>query len=203
MVISSVVPGVTRWLSAMGEEHLDVTPMVVSIDLDLGIGIDYPLPREIGADRLVNSLAAFQKYGAPLISVDFGTAINFDVVDAAGNYVGGALSPGLIVAFEAMTSRAARLFNVDLETPAHAIGRSTTEALQSGMVLGYLGLLEGLITRISAELDGSPTVIVTGGYSEIFAKASPLIHAYEPDLTVEGLRQVYLLNRHRLDPSGA
>ncbi|HYJ12993.1 MAG TPA: type III pantothenate kinase, partial [Thermomicrobiales bacterium] len=170
MVISSVVPSVTHWLAAMGEEHLQVSPLVVSIDLDLGIGIDYPLPREIGADRLVNSLAAFQKYGAPLISVDFGTAINFDVVNSAGNYVGGALSPGLIVAFEAMTSRAARLFNVDLETPAHAIGRSTTEALQSGMVLGYLGLLEGLINRIAAELVGTPTVIVTGGYSEIFAR---------------------------------
>jgi type III pantothenate kinase len=184
----------------MGEEHLKVVPLVVSIDLDLGIGIDYPQPREIGADRLVNSLAAYQKYGGPLISVDFGTAINFDVVNSEGNYVGGALSPGLIVAFEAMTSRAARLFNVDLETPAYAIGRSTTEALQSGLVLGYLGLLEGLIGRIAAELDGTPTVIVTGGYSEIFAKASPLIHAYEPDLTVEGLRQVYLLNRHRLPP---
>lgn len=195
MVISSVVPSVTRWLSAMGEQHLRVKPMIVSIDLNLGIGIDYPQPREIGADRLVNSLAAFQKYGAPLISVDFGTAINFDVVDAAGNYVGGALAPGLIVAFEAMTSRAARLFNVELVPPEHAVGQSTTEALQSGMVLGYLGLLEGLITRISAELEGDPTVIVTGGYSEIFAAASPLIDAYEPDLTVEGLRQVYLLNR--------
>jgi type III pantothenate kinase len=198
MVISSVVPGVTRWLATMGEEHLGIAPLVVSIDLDLGIGIDYPQPREIGADRLVNSLAAFRKYGAPLIAVDFGTAINFDVVNATGNYIGGALSPGLIVAFDAMTSRAARLFNVDLVPPPQAIGRSTTEAIQSGMVLGYLGLLEGLIRRISAELDGDPTVIVTGGYSEIFASASDLIHAYEPDLTVEGLRQVYLLNRHRL-----
>jgi len=198
MVISSVVPGVTQWLSAMAEQHLQVAPLVVSIDLNLGIGIDYPQPREIGADRLVNSLAAYLKYGSPLISIDFGTAINFDVVDSNGNYVGGALAPGLIVAFEAMTSRAARLFNVDLVAPDQAIGRSTTEALQSGLVLGYLGLLEGLITRISAELDGSPTVIVTGGYSEIFATASPLIQAYEPDLTVEGLRQIYLLNRHRL-----
>ncbi len=195
VVVSSVVPGVTRWLTAMSEQHFGVVPMIVSIDLNLGIGIDYPQPREIGADRLVNSLAAFRKYGGPLISVDFGTAINFDVVDAAGNYVGGALAPGLIVAFEAMTSRAARLFNVDLIPPEQAIGRSTTEAIQSGMVLGYLGLIEGLITRISAELDGTPAVIVTGGYSEIFANASSMIDAYEPDLTVEGLRQVYLLNR--------
>jgi type III pantothenate kinase len=197
VVISSVVPGVTRWLSAMCEHHFGIEPMIVSIDLDLGIGIDYPQPTEIGADRLVNSLAAYRKYGAPLISVDFGTAINFDVVNAAGNYVGGALAPGLIVAFEAMTSRAARLFNVDLVPPPHAIGRSTTEALQSGIVLGYLGLLEGLITRIASELGGDPAVIVTGGYSEMFANASSMIDAYEPDLTIEGLRQVYLLNRHR------
>ena len=195
VVVSSVVPGVTRWLSDMSRQHFGVEPMVVSVDLNLGIGIDYPQPREIGVDRLVNSLAAYRKYGGPLISVDFGTAINFDVVNASGSYVGGALAPGLIVAFEAMTSRAARLFNVELIEPDHAIGTSTTEAIQSGMVLGYLGLIEGLITRIAAELDGNPTVIVTGGYSEIFANASTVIDAYEPDLTVEGLRQVYLLNR--------
>lgn len=195
IVISSVVPGVTRWLAEMGRQHLGATPMIVSVDLNLGIGIDYPQPGEIGADRLVNSLAAFRKYGAPLISIDFGTAINFDVVNIKGNYVGGALAPGLIIAFEAMTSRAARLFNVDLVPPEHAIGRSTTEAIQSGMVLGYLGLIEGMVERISAELEGKPTVIVTGGYSEIFANASALIDAYEPDLTIQGLRQIYLLNR--------
>ena len=195
MVISSVVPSVTRWLTAMGTERLHLEPMVVSIDLNLGIGIDYPQPREIGADRLVNSLAAFRKYGAPLISIDFGTAINFDVVDHRGNYIGGSLAPGLIVALEAMTSRAARLFTVDLELPPHAIAQSTTEAIQSGVMLGYLSLLEGMIHRITAELEGHPTVIVTGGYGEIFAEASPLIDAWEPDLTIEGLRLVHELNR--------
>jgi type III pantothenate kinase len=197
MVISSVVPTVTRWLEEMGELHLGVKPMVVSVDLDLGIGIDYPQPREIGADRLVNSLAAWTKYGAPLISIDFGTAINFDVVDHRGNYVGGALSPGLFVALEAMTSRAARLFNVELVLPPSAIAHSTTEAIQSGVMLGYLSLLEGMIARIGRELEGQPTVIVTGGYGEIFAGASPLIDAWEPDLTIEGLRLVYERNRHR------
>ena len=195
MVISSVVPNVTRWLTAMGEDRLKLNPIVVSIDLNLGIGIDYANPREIGADRLVNSLAAYTKYGAPLISIDFGTAINFDVVNAEGNYIGGALAPGLIVALEAMTSRAARLFTVELVKPAHAIAQSTTEAIQSGVVLGYLSLIEGMIQRISDELEGDPTVIVTGGYSEIFAEASDLIDAYEPDLTIEGLRLVHNLNR--------
>lgn len=197
MVISSVVPSVTRWLTAMGRERLRVEPMIVSIDLNLGIGIDYPQPREIGADRLVNSLAAYRKYGGPLISIDFGTAINFDVVDRNGAYIGGALAPGLIVALEAMTSRAARLFTVDLVTPDRAIANSTTEAIQSGIMLGYLSLIEGMIVRMTAELDGEPTVIVTGGYGEIFAEASPLIDAFEPDLTIEGLRLVHELNRRR------
>ena len=195
MVISSVVPSVTRWLTEMGRDRLHLEPMVVSVDLKLGIGIDYPQPREIGADRLVNSLAAYTKYGAPLISIDFGTAINFDIVDRNANYIGGALAPGLIVALEAMTAKAARLFTVDLVKPAHAIGKSTTEAIQSGIVLGYLSLLEGMIQRIEAELEGEPTVIVTGGYSEIFAEASPLIDAFEPDLTIEGLRLIHELNR--------
>jgi type III pantothenate kinase len=197
MVISSVVPSVTRWLAEMGERYFGVEPLIVSVDLDLGIGIDYPQPREIGADRLVNSLAAWTKYGAPLISIDFGTAINFDVVDHRGNYIGGALAPGLIVALEAMTSRAARLFTVELVKPERAIGQSTTEAIQSGMILGYLSLLEGMICRIKEELAGEPKVIVTGGYGDVFADASKMIDAWEPDLTIEGLRLVYERNRNR------
>jgi len=191
MIISSVVPNVTRWLTEMGQERLHVEPIIVGIDLDLGIGIDYPNPSEIGADRLVNSIAAVHKYGYPIISIDFGTAINFDIVNAQGNYVGGALAPGLVVALDAMVSRAARLFSVELTLPKRAIGKSTSSAIQSGVVLGYLSLLEGMITRIKAELEGDPTVIITGGYSEIFAGASPLIDHHEPDLTSDGLRLVY------------
>jgi len=191
MVISSVVPNVTRWLTAMGEERLHVVPIVVGTDLDLGIGIDYANPREIGSDRLVNAIAAIHKYGYPIISIDLGTAINFDVVNAKGDYIGGALAPGLVVALDAMVSRAARLFSVELTLPEHAIGSTTTEAIHSGVVLGYLSMLEGMIVRIKAELEGSPKVIITGGYSEIFADASPMIDHHEPDLTSEGLRLVY------------
>lgn len=191
MVISSVVPNVTRWLSAMGTERLGVTPMLVSVDLDLGIEIDYPSPREIGPDRLVNSLAAIERFGAPVISIDFGTAINFDVVNATGRYVGGALAPGLVISLDAMVSRASRLFTVEVVRPAHAIGRSTSEAIQSGVVLGYLSMIEGMIVRIKAELESQPAVIVTGGYGEIFAEASPMIDAFVPNLTIDGLRLVY------------
>lgn len=199
MVISSVVPNVTRWLSAMGSERLGVTPMLVSIDLDLGIGIDYPNPAEIGPDRLVNALAAVEQFGAPVISIDLGTAINFDIVNEAGVYVGGALAPGLVVSLDAMASRAARLFTVELVRPPRAIGRSTTEAIQSGVVLGYLSMIEGMITRIKAELTGHPAVIVTGGYGEIFAEASQLIDAFVPNLTIDGLRLVF--ERSRRPPS--
>ncbi len=191
MVISSVVPNVTRWLSAMGRERLGVEPVVVGIELDLGIAIDYPNPAEIGADRLVNSIAALHKYGAPLIAIDFGTAINFDIVDHHGAYIGGALAPGLVVALDAMVSRAARLFTVELAMPTTVIGTTTAHAIQSGVVLGYLSLIEGMIVRIREEMKGDPKVIITGGYGDIFAEVSPLIHAFEPDLTIEGLRLIH------------
>ena len=191
MVISSVVPSVTRWLTAMGEERLGVEPIIVGVHLDLGLTIDYDNPAEVGADRLVNSIAAIHRYGAPVIAIDFGTALNFDVVNHLGHYVGGSLAPGLVIALDAMTSRAAKLFSVDLVAPPHAIARNTTEAIQSGLVLGYISLVEGMITRISEELEGTPKVVVTGGYAELFAEASPLIDAHDPDLTIEGLRLIY------------
>lgn len=191
MVISSVVPSVTRWLSAMGEERLRITPIVVGIDLELGLVIDMENPHEVGADRIVNSIAAVHRYGAPVIAIDFGTALNFDVVNAEGHYIGGSLAPGLVIALDAMTSRAARLFSVELVAPPTAIGKNTTHAIQSGLVLGYISLVEGMIQRLSAELGAKPTVVVTGGYAELFADQSPLIDAHDPDLTIEGLRLVY------------
>lgn len=191
MVISSVVPSVTRWLSEMGEHRLGVAPTVVNVDLDLGLPINVDNPGEVGADRLVNSLAAVHRYGSPVIVIDFGTALNFDVVNADGHYIGGSLAPGLVIALDAMTSRAARLFSVELMPPPAAIGRNTTHAIQSGLVLGYVALVEGMIQRIAAEIEGQPTVVVTGGYAELFASQSPLIDAHDPDLTIDGLRLVY------------
>jgi type III pantothenate kinase len=191
MIISSVVPNVTRWLRAMGEERLQVDPLIVGIGLDLGLEIDYDNPSEVGADRLVNSIAAIAEYGAPVIAIDFGTAINFDVVNERGAYVGGSLAPGLVIALDAMTSRAARLFTVELKVPPTAIARNTTEAIQSGVVLGYLSLIEGMIVRIKKELGLDPPVVVTGGYGEIFVDASPMIDYFNPNLTINGLKLVY------------
>jgi type III pantothenate kinase len=191
MIISSVVPNVTRWLHAMGEERLGVNPIIVGVDLDLGLAIDYDNPSEVGADRLVNSIAAIAEYGAPVIAVDFGTAINFDVVNAHGAYIGGSLAPGLVVALDAMTSRAARLFTVELKVPPTAIARNTTQAIQSGVVLGYLSLIEGMLVRIKNEMQLDPPVVVTGGYGEIFVDASPMIDYFNPNLTINGLKIVY------------
>jgi type III pantothenate kinase len=191
MIVSSVVPSVTRWLTAMGSNLLRIDPVVVSIDLDLGLLIDYDNPAEIGADRLINSIAAIARYGAPVISVDFGTAINFDVIDNRGAYIGGSLAPGLIIALEAMTSRAARLFRVDLAVPPTAIARTTTTAIQSGVVLGYLSMIEGMIGRIRDELGYHAPVVVTGGYGEIFVEASSMIDHFDANLTIDGLRIVY------------
>lgn len=197
MVISSVVPSVTRWLTVMGTHRLHVEPIVVSVDLDLGLPIDIDNPHEVGADRIVNSIAAIHRYGAPVIAIDFGTALNFDVINAEGHYIGGSLAPGLVIALEAMTSRAARLFSVELTAPPAAIGRNTTHAIQSGLVLGYVSLVDGMIRRISDEIGGKPTVVVTGGYAEIIAAQSSLIDVHAPDLTIEGLRLVYERLRHK------
>lgn len=191
MVVSSVVPSVTRWLTVMGEKRLHVDPVIVSGTLDLGLPIDMDTPAEVGADRLVNSIAAIHRYGAPVIAIDFGTALNFDVVDERGHYIGGSLAPGIVIALEAMTSRAARLFSVELAPPPTAIARNTTNAIQSGLVLGYVSLVEGMIRRICDELGTRPPVVVTGGYSEIIARQSPLIDHHDPDLTIEGLWLVY------------
>ncbi|HWV24406.1 MAG TPA: type III pantothenate kinase [Thermomicrobiales bacterium] len=191
MVISSVVPSVTRWLGVMGKNRLQVEPIIVSGSLDLGLPIDMDNPAEVGADRLVNSIAAIHRYGAPVIAIDFGTALNFDVVDARGHYIGGSLAPGIVIALEAMTSRAAKLFSVELVPPPTAIARNTTNAIQSGLVLGYVSLVEGMIRRICDELGTTPPIVVTGGYSEIIARQTPLIDHHDPDLTIAGLWHVY------------
>ena len=190
-VLSSVVPTVTRWLGVLSRNRLGVEPIIVSSKLELGLPIDADNPEEVGADRIVNSLAAIEKYGAPVIAVDFGTALNFDVVDERGHYLGGALAPGLVIALEAMTSRAARLFSVDLVPPPKAIGTNTINAIQSGLVLGYISLVEGMIARLSAEITGTPKVVVTGGYAELFSQNSDVIDAFDPNLTIDGLRMVW------------
>jgi len=191
VVVSSVVPSVTRWFSTMCRERLGVDPLIVGIDLDLGMRALVDRPSEVGADRLVNTVAAFRRYGGPAIVIDFGTGTTFDVVSADGDFLGGAIAPGLMIALEALTGKAARLFAVDLAIPAAAIGTNTVTNIQSGLVLGYLAMLEGMIGRIRAELGGSATVVVTGGLARTFADASDMIDHYDADLIIEGLRIIH------------
>jgi type III pantothenate kinase len=191
MIVSSVVPGITRWITEMGSERLGVKPVVVNVGLDLGIRVLIDNPAEAGTDRILNAIAARHKDGCPAIVVDLGTATNFDVVTEDGDYAGGALAPGLMISFEALASRAARLYAVELKLPEHAIGTNTTTAIQSGVVMGYLAMIEGMIQRISAEMEGNPVVVITGGYAELFANHSSLIDVADPDLTTDGLLLVY------------
>lgn len=191
IVISSVVPSVTEWLSEMGSNILAAHTVVVTSTQDLGIEVLMDAPAEVGTDRIVNSIAARERYGAPAIVIDFGTATNFDVLDREGRYVGGSLAPGLNVALEAMASRAARLFSVELTFPDRAVGKNTVNAMQSGLMFGYLSLVEGMINRISNELEGNPVVVSTGGLGARFAEHSDLITHHDENLTLLGLKLAY------------
>ena len=191
VIVSSGVPSVTLWLGQMARHRLRVEPVFVTVDLDLGFRVLTDNPREVGADRLANTAAAFARYGGPSVVVDFGTATNFDVISAEGDFVGGAIAPGLAISAEALSGRAAQLFTVALTMPDRVIGTNTITNMQAGLVVGYLGLLEGMITRIRGELGTEAPVIVTGGQGELFASASPLITHYDPDLTLDGLNLIY------------
>ena len=172
------------------------TPLlVVGPGVKTGIPIRYDDPREVGPDRIVNAVAAKVRYGAPAIVVDFGTSTNFDVVSPAGEYVGGVLSPGIEISMEALFARAARLVNVDFVAPASVIGKTTVAGLQSGLVYGFAGQVDGIVARIRAELEAPDArVIATGGLAELIAPHSASIELVDPFLTLDGLRLVWELN---------
>ena len=189
VIVSSVVPRKNKVVaSAAGAARR----LFLNPGLDLGVGIDYPAPRSIGADRLANAAAVAQLYGYPAIVVDFGTAVTFDVVSAGGNYVGGVIAPGL----EAMTSflydRTALLPKLSLREPMRAIGKTTREAMMSGAVFGYRGLVREILNRVSRENfpRRKPRIVATGGYAQLIARKLPEIEAVHPNLTLEGLRIV-------------
>ncbi|MDR1885695.1 MAG: type III pantothenate kinase [Synergistaceae bacterium] len=190
-ILSSVVPRLEEvWRDAIGN-YLGVTPLIVTSELDLGIRIDMDNPREVGADRLVNAVAAVSLCGYPVVSVDLGTTINLDVVSRDGDYIGGAIAPGLEVSMQTLFSKAAKLPQIALASPGMAIGRNTMKAVQSGIVYGFVGLVDSLVERIFAELGARTPVIATGGHAEILAADSKTVTRLEPWLTLEGLRIIY------------
>ncbi len=199
VIVSSVVPSVTTWLEAMTHSRLGIDPVVVSGDLDIGLGLDVEEPRQLGADRIVDCVATFARYGGPAIIVDLGTATTFDVIDSDGTYLGGAIAAGVGTSLKALATNAAQLFNVELQMPEHVIGRNTADQLRAGLVAGHLAMVEGMIERTRAELGTDATVVITGGLAPLFVGRSPLFDHYDPDLTLNGLRIIY--DRVKGDPS--
>ena len=194
MIVSSVVPTLTAGYRDLATRYLDRPAMVVGPGVRTSMPIVIDNPHEVGADRIVNSVAAFRRYGGPCIVVDFGTATNFDCVSAAGEYLGGAIAPGIEVSVEALTSRAARLLKVEFVEPASAIGKSTVAALQSGILYGTVAMVDGLVARLKAELGGDAVVIATGGLSELIVPLSIEIDEHDATLTLDGLRLVHEQN---------
>jgi type III pantothenate kinase len=196
VAMSNVVPPVQQALEWMSEKYFKTTPLTVS-----GASSPMPLvvdePREVGPDRIVSCVAARAIYGSPVIIVDLGTATRFDCVNARGEFVGGAIAPGIGVAMDALVSRAARLFRVEMVRPETAIGRNTITNIQSGMIFGYAGLVDGLVERMKAELEGNPAIVATGGQASLIAGASRTIQHVNSDLKLEGLRLVWVASTAR------
>ncbi|MCC7365879.1 MAG: type III pantothenate kinase [Dehalococcoidia bacterium] len=194
-IIGCDVPPLIPTFETVCRKYFDVEPLVVGHGLRTGVRILYDNPKQLGADRIIDAVAAIRLYGAPVIVVDFGTATVFDAVNEAGDYLGGAIAPGIGIASEALFSRAAMLYRVQLERPPAAIGKNTIHAMQAGIVFGYVGLVEGLVQRFKNELGGNPKVVATGGLANQIAAETNCIDIVDSDLTLTGLRLIYELNK--------
>ena len=195
VVLASVVPPLTGVLINLARQFLGREPLVVEPGVKTGMPVLYEPPGDVGADRIVNGVAAFEAYGGPVVIVDFGTATTFDVVSKKGEYMGGVICPGIGISADALFQRAARLPRVELRHPGRVIGRSTVTSIQSGLYFGYATMVEGMIARIRAELQDPTRVISTGGLAEVLAKDIPSIEAVDPVLTLTGLRIIWERNR--------
>ncbi|HUF92705.1 MAG TPA: type III pantothenate kinase [Candidatus Limnocylindria bacterium] len=191
VAISNVVPPVQQALEWMTEKYFNVTPFTVEPGADTGMPLLIDNPRELGSDRVVKSVAAIAIYGPPLIVIDLGTATTFDCVNARGAFIGGAISPGIATAMDALVQRAARLFRVELVRPKEAIGRNTVTNLQSGVVYGYAGLVDGIVDRMKQEMGEDTKVIATGGHAALIADVTRSVQHVNEDLGLEGLRLLY------------
>jgi len=200
IIISSVVPAIMQALEKMCHIYFHLTPMVVGKeDVDTCIDIQYPQPKEIGADRIVNAVGAIALYQEPLIIIDFGTATTFCYVDENKAYQGGIIAPGIKISMDALYSHASKLPKIEIEQPEYVVGRSTTEAMQSGVYYGYVGQVDGIVTRMQQTMIEQPTVIATGGLAPLIARGSETIHYIETHLTLYGLYIIYEKNKQSKD----
>lgn len=194
LVIASVVPPILNAFEQMAHTYFHLTPLVVGPGTKTGIPIRYDNPKEVGADRVCNALAAVHNYGCPAIVVDFGTSTNFDAVSPQGEYLGGAIAPGILISMEALFQRASKLPRIDLVRPSTAIGKTTVNSIRSGIFFGTLGQIKEIITQIARELGGNPVIIATGGLCEMIAPEIELIQHVDKHLTLKGLRLIYEIN---------
>ena len=195
VIISSVVPAVDQPLTAMADRYFRRQPLFVTHSTDIGIQIRYDNPREVGADRLVNSVAAYARYGAPAVVVDLGTTINFDCVSAKGEFAGGLICPGIAMSIGGLFARTARLPMVDFREPEKLIGSNTVGSIQSGLYYGFIGLIDGIVERICLEFGPDTKAIATGGQGHMITAASRMVKIFDEHLTLEGLRLIWKRNQ--------
>jgi type III pantothenate kinase len=195
VAIASVVPPLTPVFQQVCLDYMGQTPLVVDAGVRTGVRVRYDNPRDVGADRIVDAAAVKVLYSLPACVVDFGTATTFDAVSTEGDYLGGAIAPGIGIAARALFERTAKLPRVELTRPPSAIGNNTPHAIQSGLLFGYVGLVEGMVARFKAELGPQTQVIATGGLAEVIARETDIIDVVDPWLTLHGLRIIYELNR--------
>lgn len=194
VIISSVVPPLIFSLERMCEKYFQVSPLIVGPGVKTGLNIKYDNPRDVGADRIVNAVAAIHEYGSPLIIVDFGTANTYCYINEYNQYMGGAIAPGISVSTEALYNRASKLPRIEITRPDHVVGKNTVSAMQAGIVYGYVGQAEGIIKRMKQQSSGKPTVIATGGLAKLIASESTEIDKVDPFLTLKGLYLIYKRN---------